>query len=64
MPTALIAPSIGQLGDLAESLIKRLLGIKDFFDLLPVHGGMFDRADSLLFSIPAAYACLQFFMLI
>lgn len=57
--TCFIASTMGQLGDLAESLLKRMIGLKDFSNLIPGHGGMFDRADSLLFSIPTAYLCLH-----
>jgi phosphatidate cytidylyltransferase len=55
IPLAVLVPVAAQLGDLAESLIKRGAGVKDAGVLVPGHGGFLDRLDSVLFAIPVAY---------
>ena len=66
--TAMLIGSIvmsitGQIGDLAFSAIKRNFKIKDFSDLLPGHGGVLDRVDSLLFNFVCFYMVMVVFML-
>jgi len=52
---AVVAP----FGDLVESMIKRDLGVKDMGSIIPAHGGLLDRLDAYLFTLPAAYYALR-----
>ena len=49
------ASALGQAGDLFESLLKRSCGVKDSGNIMPGHGGLLDRLDSLLLTLPIAY---------
>jgi len=50
---------VGMMGDLTASAVKRQFGIKDFGNIMPGHGGVLDRFDSALFTLPAVYILVQ-----
>ncbi len=54
---------VSQFGDLAASAVKRNYGVKDYSDLIPGHGGVLDRIDSILFVSPLVYYMLYWFVI-
>lgn len=58
----MLCSAVSQVGDLAASAVKRNFGIKDYGDLIPGHGGILDRIDSVLFVAPLVYYLLNWFI--
>lgn len=58
--TGIVGSILSQIGDLAASAIKRSVGIKDYGTLIPGHGGVLDRFDSVMFTAPAVYYIMLF----
>ena len=64
MALGMLLSVTGVLGDLVESMWKRCFGVKDSGNLIPGHGGLYDRLDSVLLAIPSAVVFLEFFDLL
>lgn len=62
--TAVLVAVLAPIGDLAESMVKRALDVKDMGSVLPGHGGMLDRIDGFLFAVPAIYILFRGFGLL
>jgi phosphatidate cytidylyltransferase len=57
---ALVTGAFAQVGDLFESLLKRLAEVKDSGNIMPGHGGLLDRIDGILFAAPVYYVLARF----
>lgn len=62
--TAAVVGMLAPIGDLAESMVKRAVNVKDMGSVLPGHGGMLDRIDGFLFAVPAVYILFRGFGLL
>ncbi len=60
LPAAVIIGIVGQIGDLVESIVKRSFGVKDSGQILPGHGGVFDRVDAVMLAAPFLYWIIYF----
>ena len=60
---ALALPVVAQIGDLAASVMKRAVEVKDFSRLIPGHGGVLDRLDSMLVGVPVVYFFVRWVVL-